>query len=213
MPDLWGGFPDYYRVLRVAPDASEGELRTAWRNAAKRWHPDTNRNPDAPTMMRRVNEAWHVLSDRDTRAVYDNIYHAWRTGSEQLAAELSAHLDAQRHRKQARATSADWTRWGREDRGRWEQAGGTRPGRDEPTGAGAGASGSGHERAGGDSDPSPSDDGSKPRQREQSASEPTGAGTSDRGSRSWGDSLDWSAISVVSIVVIIVVVIVITQSY
>ena len=119
MPDLWGGFPDYYGVLRVAPDASDGELRSAWRAAAKRWHPDTNDGQDAATMMRRVNEAWQVLGDRDARAVYDEVYFAWRTGSEQLAGELSGRLSMQQERRQARATSQEWTRWGREDRGRW----------------------------------------------------------------------------------------------
>ena len=121
MPDLWGGFPDYYGVLRVAPDASDSELRSAWRVAAKRWHPDTNDGQDAATMMRRVNEAWQVLGDRDARAVYDEVYFAWRTGSEQLAGELSGRLSMQQERRQARATSQEWTRWGREDRVRWER--------------------------------------------------------------------------------------------
>lgn len=70
-------------------------------------------------MMRRVNEAWQVLGDRDARAVYDEVYFAWRTGSEQLAGELSGRLTMQQERRQARATSQEWTRWGREDRGRW----------------------------------------------------------------------------------------------
>ena len=121
MPDLWGGFPDYYGTLRVAPDASEDELRSAWRAAAKRWHPDTNRGPDAAAMMRRVNEAWSVLGDRDARALYDEVYFAWRSGSEQLAGELNGLLNMQRERRQARAASAEWGRWGREDRGRWER--------------------------------------------------------------------------------------------
>ena len=123
MADLWGGFPDYYGVLRVAPDASDVEVRDAWRAAAKRWHPDTTRERDASAMMRRVNEAWQVLGDRDARAVYDEVYFAWRTGSEQLAVELSGRLDMQRERRQARAGSAEWGRWGREDRGRWGREG------------------------------------------------------------------------------------------
>lgn len=123
MADLWGGFPDYYGVLRVAPDASDVEVRDAWRAAAKRWHPDTTRERDAAAMMRRVNEAWQVLGDRDARAVYDEVYFAWRTGSEQLAVELSGRLDMQRERRQARVGSAEWGRWGREDRGRWGREG------------------------------------------------------------------------------------------
>ena len=72
-------------------------------------------------MMRKVNEAWQVLGDRDARAVYDEVYFAWRTGSEQLSVELSSRLDMQRERRQSRAKAAEWVRWGREDRGRWER--------------------------------------------------------------------------------------------
>lgn len=124
MPDLWVGFPDYYGLLRVAPDASDVEVRSAWRAAAKRWHPDMNGGQDAAAMMRKVNEAWQVLGDRDSRAVYDEVYFAWRTGSEQLSVELSSRLDMQRERRQARAKAAEWVRWGREDRGRWEREAG-----------------------------------------------------------------------------------------
>ena len=150
MADLWGGFPDYYGVLRVAPDASDVEVRDAWRAAAKRWHPDTTRERDAAAMMRRVNEAWQVLGDRDARAVYDEVYFAWRTGSEQLAVELSGRLDMQRERRQARAGSAEWGRWGREDRGRWgregEEHGRAGNARERTGTAGAGAGGGERER-------------------------------------------------------------------
>lgn len=150
MADLWGGFPDYYGVLRVAPDASDVEVRDAWRAAAKRWHPDTTRERDAAAMMRRVNEAWQVLGDRDARAVYDEVYFAWRTGSEQLAVELSGRLDMQRERRQARAGSAEWVRWGREDRGRWgrdgEEHGRAGNARERTGTAGAGAGGDERER-------------------------------------------------------------------
>ena len=39
--------PDYYALLGIGFDASDDELRRAWREAVKRWHPDTNRSPDA----------------------------------------------------------------------------------------------------------------------------------------------------------------------
>lgn len=88
-------------------------------------------------MMRKVNEAWEVLGDRDARAIYDRAYFAWRSGSEQLAADLTATLEAHRNSKQSRAASEEWGRWGREDRGRWERAG------DEREDMGRGRSGQG----------------------------------------------------------------------
>lgn len=70
--------PDYYAVLGVEFDASDDELRRAWRVAVKRWHPDTNRSPEAHRMMTRVNEAWEVLGDPERRAEYDAVYFRLR---------------------------------------------------------------------------------------------------------------------------------------
>ena len=94
-------------------------------------------------MMRRVNEAWQVLGDRDARAVYDEVYFAWRTGSEQLAGELSGRLSMQQERRQARATSQEWIRWGREDRGRWGREQRRDAGARERESRGAGRNGDG----------------------------------------------------------------------
>ena len=206
MPDLWGGFPDYYGVLRVAPDASDDELRSAWRVAAKRWHPDTNDGQDAATMMRRVNEAWQVLGDRDARAVYDEVYFAWRTGSEHLADELSGRLSLQQERRQARAAANEWTRWGREDRGRW--------GREQRRDAGA------RERAEtsrGDGGPKGTSADSARREGRQESRAASGAGdgndTAERGDREntgWGVGI--FALSVLTVVFIISVIVAIASS-
>ncbi len=61
----------YYARLGVAPGASEAEIRRAYRRAAKRWHPDRNRSPDAPKRMAELNEAYRVLGDPGQRAAYD----------------------------------------------------------------------------------------------------------------------------------------------
>ena len=114
-------FPDYYADLRVAPDASQDEVRSAWRQAAKRWHPDTNRSDQAPAMMRRVNEAWDVLGDRDNRREYDDLYYVWRSGSEQLAAGLRERLNEQRQRQRTREEAEAWNRWAQQDRATWER--------------------------------------------------------------------------------------------
>ena len=99
-------FPDYYEALGVRPDASEGELRAARREAAKRWHPDRNSGPDAEGMMRLVNEAWEVLGKPETRAEYDAVYFAWRAAEyarrATVAAEVRRGYVWERHEREAR---------------------------------------------------------------------------------------------------------------
>ncbi|MCY4264232.1 MAG: molecular chaperone DnaJ [Gammaproteobacteria bacterium] len=68
---------DYYDVLSVAKDASDGEIKKAYRRVAMKYHPD--RNPDdkeAEEIFKEANEAFEVLSDREKRARYDQFGHA-----------------------------------------------------------------------------------------------------------------------------------------
>jgi molecular chaperone DnaJ len=68
---------DYYEVLGVTRDCSDGELKTAYRKLAMKFHPD--RNPGDATAEERfkeASEAYGVLSDADKRAAYDRYGHA-----------------------------------------------------------------------------------------------------------------------------------------
>lgn len=68
---------DYYEVLGVARDASDRDIKSAFRRLARELHPDVN--PDDPTAEERfkeVAEAYEVLSDADQRARYDRFGHA-----------------------------------------------------------------------------------------------------------------------------------------
>src|SRR5690242_1057262 len=63
---------DYYEVLGVSREASEDEIKRAWRKLAREYHPD--RNPgdkQAETRFKEVQEAFDVLSDKTKRAQYD----------------------------------------------------------------------------------------------------------------------------------------------
>lgn len=63
---------DYYAILGVGHDASQDELKRAYRNLARRYHPDANKDdPAAEEKIKEINEAYEVLSDPDKRARYD----------------------------------------------------------------------------------------------------------------------------------------------
>jgi molecular chaperone DnaJ len=66
---------DYYEVLGVSRDASDEELKSAFRNLARKYHPDVSDSPDAEEKFKEINEAYGVLSDKDKRAAYDRFGH------------------------------------------------------------------------------------------------------------------------------------------
>ena len=66
---------DYYAVLGVARDSSEPDIKRAFRELARKHHPDVN-PADGGEAFREINEAYAVLSDRDARARYDRWGHA-----------------------------------------------------------------------------------------------------------------------------------------
>jgi Ca-activated chloride channel homolog len=62
---------DYYAILGVSPGASEEDLRTAYRLAARRFHPDVNKSPGATIVFRDINAAYELLSNRERRSEHD----------------------------------------------------------------------------------------------------------------------------------------------
>lgn len=67
---------DYYEVLSVSKDASEDEIKRAYRSLAKKYHPDMNPgDAEAEVKFKEVNEAYAVLSDSEKRAQYDRYGH------------------------------------------------------------------------------------------------------------------------------------------
>jgi molecular chaperone DnaJ len=69
---------DYYEVLGVARNASEAELKTAYRRCAMKYHPDRNAHGDAASLeaFKECKEAYEVLSDGGKRRMYDQHGHA-----------------------------------------------------------------------------------------------------------------------------------------
>lgn len=62
---------DYYEVLGVNKDASETDIKMAFRRLAKKYHPDVNKEPDAEEKFKEIQEAYAVLSDENRRKQYD----------------------------------------------------------------------------------------------------------------------------------------------
>lgn len=67
---------DYYEVLGVSKTSDDKEIKSAFRKLAKQYHPDINKDKDAPEKFKEVQEAYEVLSDPQKRKMYDQYGHA-----------------------------------------------------------------------------------------------------------------------------------------
>ncbi len=62
---------NYYDVLGVAKDASDADIKSAYRKLVKEFHPDTNKDENAQAMMQKINEAYTTLKTESSRRQYD----------------------------------------------------------------------------------------------------------------------------------------------
>ena len=69
---------DYYELLGVSRDATHEQIQEAFRTLARKYHPDVNSAPGAEDQFKELNEAYHVLSDPDTRKRYDRFGEDFR---------------------------------------------------------------------------------------------------------------------------------------
>ncbi len=75
-------FKDYYQILGVARDASQDDIKRAYRKLARKYHPDVSKEPDAEARFKEVNEAYEVLKDPEKRAAYDQLGANWKAGQD-----------------------------------------------------------------------------------------------------------------------------------
>ena len=66
-------FKDYYKVMGVARDATETQIKQAYRKLARKYHPDVSKEKDAEAHFKEVGEAYEVLKSAEKRAAYDQL--------------------------------------------------------------------------------------------------------------------------------------------
>jgi curved DNA-binding protein len=72
-------YQDYYATLGVPKDATEKQIRSAYRKLARKYHPDVNPdNKEAEDQFKKINEAYEVLSDPEKRRKYDELGARWK---------------------------------------------------------------------------------------------------------------------------------------
>ncbi|MFH0702315.1 MAG: DnaJ C-terminal domain-containing protein [bacterium] len=75
-------YKDYYKILGVSRNASEQEIKSAFRKLARKYHPDVNKASDSAQRFKDINEAYEVLYDPQKRKRYDNLGTNWQQGSD-----------------------------------------------------------------------------------------------------------------------------------
>ncbi len=75
-------FKDYYETLGVARNATEADIKSAYRKLARKYHPDVNKEKDAEERFKEVGEAYAVLKDTEKRAAYDQMGSNWKSGQD-----------------------------------------------------------------------------------------------------------------------------------
>jgi curved DNA-binding protein len=75
-------YKDYYKIMGVARDASQDEIKRAYRKLARKYHPDVSKEAGAEDKFKELQEANEVLKDPEKRAAYDQLGARWKEGQD-----------------------------------------------------------------------------------------------------------------------------------
>jgi len=75
-------FRDYYDIMGLKRDATQDDIKRAYRKLARKYHPDVSKEADAEQKFKEVGEAYEVLKDPEKRAAYDQFGSDWKAGQD-----------------------------------------------------------------------------------------------------------------------------------
>jgi curved DNA-binding protein len=75
-------YKDYYEIMGLERDATQDEVKRAYRKLARKYHPDVSKDSDAEQKFKLLGEAYEVLKDPEKRAAYDQLGSNWKAGQE-----------------------------------------------------------------------------------------------------------------------------------
>ncbi len=95
-------FKDYYAILGISIDASQEDIKSAYRKQSLKWHPDKNVGRNTEEQMKDVNEAYSILGNTESRTRYDTEYRRFK-------AYKSSRYNTNDHAEDSHSNSFDKT--------------------------------------------------------------------------------------------------------
>ena len=91
------GFKDYFKILGISRNATDKEIKSAFRNLARKFHPDLNPNDEiAESEFKEINEAYEILSDEDKKKSYEQFLNYWFKTRDEKSRDFYRENNAQR---------------------------------------------------------------------------------------------------------------------
>ncbi|MCW9046663.1 MAG: DnaJ domain-containing protein [Gammaproteobacteria bacterium] len=75
-------FKDYYEIIGIKKDASQTDIKRAYKKLARKYHPDVSKEANAEERFKELGEAYEVLKDPEKRAAYDQLGENWKAGQD-----------------------------------------------------------------------------------------------------------------------------------